>query len=737
MEIQFKKALSEISHSALSGDIEMSLNKLRQLCIDAGLKHVLDRVEKITDDFHAMCLFESNGGVDPNRLEIRDSIVCETLALAMECSRCLMMNDSTSTYFSTARTLSLRKPGSISDIVNKYKNELARLENDYESFSNPQRSLKAEQILTDIFNVIWTTHPLSKDDWKAIDTLMSAYFPSHARALAISAVGLGHMTYYDSNRLNWLLKKYLDFSEKEPALALRALVEALSSLIRYSRRPLNIKTKYILSAIKEIPFAQRDLASVTIELMRTATTKQVSEKINKGLIIDIERLSRHDKELRDKIANGQIDLESLVSDVNPEWEDEINKSSLGDNLKELAELQAEGADVFMASFSHMKQFPFFRDLANWFIPFYQSHSVVASDNPESDLISTILSKMPVLCDSDKYSLAYSFKALNSAQLDQLASTFKMQSEQMAEQFANALQPGSDQYRRNIINKYIQNQYRAATLFRGGKDITSILNIDDKHPDLLQIKYVGDMIMDNEIYETIAQFYFKNHFWNEAIAAFKELNERLSPDIRKLQQLGYALERTGQLSNALQVYEQAEMLGDSSDWVRRRIAFTQYSTGYFAKAAEYYKILSDGNPNDAKLAKISAQAYFDAEEYVKAENAYYKALYLIPDSTDIQRSLAWTQFLNGKADKAKATYERILETDPLDVDYLHLGLIEWFMGDIDKAKTLLLKSARLNKDGGNFIEDKINYYAPKLKEVGADMISLKDLMDFVHDKINNN
>ena len=41
-------------------------------------------------------------------------------------------------------------------------------------------------------------------------------------------------------------------------------------------------------------------------------------------------------------------------DLNPEWENWIDKSGITDKLREMGELQMEGADVYMSTFSQLK-----------------------------------------------------------------------------------------------------------------------------------------------------------------------------------------------------------------------------------------------------------------------------------------------------------------------------------------------------------------------------------------------
>ena len=64
------------------------------------------------------------------------------------------------------------------------------------------------------------------------------------------------------------------------------------------------------------------------------------------------------------------------NDKNPDWEEAIEKSGLGDKLREMNELQLEGADVYMSTFAGLKSYPFFREVHNWFYPFTKQQSDV-------------------------------------------------------------------------------------------------------------------------------------------------------------------------------------------------------------------------------------------------------------------------------------------------------------------------------------------------------------------------
>lgn len=56
---------------------------------------------------------------------------------------------------------------------------------------------------------------------------------------------------------------------------------------------------------------------------------------------------------------GFEENEEENDDKNPDWADAFEQSGLGDKLREMNELQLEGADVYMSTFAALKSYPFF------------------------------------------------------------------------------------------------------------------------------------------------------------------------------------------------------------------------------------------------------------------------------------------------------------------------------------------------------------------------------------------
>lgn len=86
--------------------------------------------------------------------------------------------------------------------------------------------------------------------------------------------------------------------------------------------------------------------------------------------------------LYNKINPTDIDPESGSPDPNPEWQELLEQSGIADKIKELNDLQMEGSDVFLSTFSGLKSFPFFQELGNWFRLFTSEHSAIQDIFPD-------------------------------------------------------------------------------------------------------------------------------------------------------------------------------------------------------------------------------------------------------------------------------------------------------------------------------------------------------------------
>ncbi len=131
---------------------------------------------------------------------------------------------------------------------------------------------------------------------------------------------------------------------------------------------------------------------------------------------------------------GIEENEEENNDKNPDWEEAIEKSGLGDKLREMNELQLEGADVYMSTFAGLKSYPFFREVHNWFYPFTKQqsdvHNMLESKTNEKNSLLDILLQSGFFSNSDKYSLFFTIQQLPKSQQDMMLS--QLNEQQMTE-----------------------------------------------------------------------------------------------------------------------------------------------------------------------------------------------------------------------------------------------------------------------------------------------------------------
>ena len=680
-------------------------------------------IDSLSQNYNYMLRYVASGADDPGQADVYDGMVADALLLVDRLTRQAFTLENPTLYYSSLRSQSVRPGESVTSLANSYVAELRRLDDDFDSISDPKRTLKAETLLSQLFTRIWTAYPLSAEDLGTIEAMFdpssSLYVPTHARALIVSAVTLGLLEFYDTRRFVFLFSTYI--GSDSATVRLRALVGALAAMFRYRQRPVPKDVANAFAAAREHDSWADDFTAAAVEFMRASETDKISEKMEKEVFPSLMKV---DPEIRQKLQSGDFDLESLSEGFNPEWEEKLSNSDVARGLKEITEIQADGGDVFMGSFSHMKQYPFFNDIANWFLPFYESHSAVVSVDTLDGSLGTLLSKMPILCDSDKFSTILSFDHIPDAQRQNLITALGAQSEQMRAAL-NEVQKASDlQQRRNIINKYIQNLYRFFKLFRRRNEFFPLF---DHTPALLEVKPLQAAFDDETRLSTIGEFYFRHKFWPQAAHIFGMIDKIAVPDARRAQQLGFALECSGRNEEAISHYEEAELLDGGSMWTLRHLAGALRREGKPERAAQYYKRLAEQLPDDPNVALNLGYTLSEAGKNAEAEAQFHKAAYLMPDSLRPLRGLAWTQFLNRKFEQSAATYQRIVSQGPTPDDYLNAGHLALAQGNVREA----VNYYRLyDSTSGTDLEKALKADAHFLTQAGVDTSRLKLLIEAI-------
>lgn len=635
--------------------------------------------------------FLMRGLPDPGRQAQVDDLKRSILDTADAMSRSMLAVDAPTLYFSMVRTASVTTARALADYASDYLRISQRLalaalaENP--SDASRELTLRAEALEKDMFNHLWISYPYSSADDDTLASLMAdPSVPAHAKGLLTGALTLGLLEWADERRLLRLMDLY---EHGQDAVSVRALCGLLLGLWRWRDRQLSPRLKTRLDALRDLPGWTSDVRMATMQFVRARDTERITRKFNDEILPDMMRLRPE----IDKLGSMPANPEELTPEGNPEWAEMLEKSGMADRLRELQDLQDEGGDVMMATFSRLKTFPFFHDVANWFLPFHDSHSSLAGvPAPLVGMLGTIGGPNP-FCDSDLYSLVLSMSQVPEEQRQMLQQQMSAYSDQMAQM--QAAGTGLSLTREALTSQYVRDIYRFYKLFRRKVEFNDPFASGLNLPAL---PVLADIFDDPDTLRLIGEFYFSRRYYADAYSIFERLDRLSAPDASLFQKMGYCRQALGDMQGALLYYEQSEMLNSRSRWTRSRLAHCHLTLGHWREALRYYRELADDKPDHVATLLHIYRCLFELGEYAEAMQVLFKAEYLEPGSRQVTRLLAWCTLMQADYTRCADYSKRVLSADPADIapeDYLVAGHLALLTGEPRESVGLYRRSVAVS------------------------------------------
>ena len=640
-----------------------------------------DRVSQLEESYRYMLQYLMQGVNDPDRDKVYNSLLCGAHATLDALVRHLLTRDSASLYFNTLRYIKVSKTSLRELIANRIRLSESNIIDRIESGDNNAPTDSGERLDRDIFNAIWVSLPLAEGDAELIrETILDETAPRDLAIVMLSATLLGLLEYFDENKIKLLLTVYENSDDMR--LSSIALASLLIALFKYRDRELPASVTARLQTLASLPGWKQDLRIAFIEMIRARDTERINRTMQDEILPGMMKIQ---PEILTDIRDGRINPEDLASiEANPAWEDMLKKNGVADKIKEMSELQQDGSDVFMSTFSHLKSFPFFNDASNWFVPFTtQRAELTSGSHKELTPIAELIESLPFLCDSDKYSFVLSLNMVPQAQRDLMLSQFKMQKEQHFEAMGSMMYQTANEQRRTEINNFLQNIYRFFKLFNRSSEFYDPFN---EGLNLLKVDTLREDLDDTETLRVVAEFYFKLGYWNDALDAFVRLDEMSIPEAAIFEKIGYCYQMLQQNDKAIEMYKQAEIFEPDNRWVLNQLAKACRAERNYSDAIGYYnrllKLYPDNPP--ASLTLNLGYCHLQVDEPEDAAKMFYNYQFNNPDSTQADRPLAWALFLLGKYDKSLALYEKIIAHQPTSDDYLNAGHVAFALSNLKEA-----------------------------------------------------
>ncbi len=621
------------------------------------------------------------GAIREKLLRIADKIQIET-----------EKKDSPLDWYSSMRLSDIRGKG-LDSILHECFVKEESLNSLYDLGVSPEdvsdKQNEVDQLLVDLFEFIRTRYHLSRSDKKNLEeALLNAEKNSVIPQLILSGLIVGSLFIYDEVKLELLVS--ISESPLSDRLSAIALVGIFLTFALFPERAACYGAlKDRITLWRDNPIMKNKLRLIAQTVIRTTDTDIVRKTMNDDVIPGIMKLGPDIVRRMRDVSTG-ADISELED--NPEWAEMLEHSGLRKKLEELNELQSEGADLMMAAFANLKNFPFFRNASNWFIPFNENHSALGGYRKKQlPDITIFFQRATMMADSDKYSFALAIDRIPVEQLKQMSAAVSQQFEQLQEE--NKSQAPSEKDSSLVVEsrQFIRNLYRFVKLFKNGKEIP-----DCFYPSisLSNLGLLWDVICETDLAEVTAAYYFSRRLYSEALPLFQFINNDM--DAHLLEQIGYCEENIGRKSAALSTYEKALLIKPDGKWLLKRLASLIASSEHpdFNRSAEIYAKLLEGDVNNEKLLLKASQMYYKAKDYETALKYLYKLTYLFPENIEAQRLLAWTSLQKEEYQKSRDQFNLLLLSGADPIDYLGSGLISLLTGDLKEGIAYYVEAARM-------------------------------------------
>lgn len=666
------------------------------------------RMEQLQTSYNYMLEYMRQGVNDPERWNVYRKLMADTWGIADQ-SRLLMLDTASSRYYHGVR----RTPRSEDLAAYDLKMILHILEsfNDDLAVSGLLSDEKMDEVLKRhedtlkfMFLQVWTNSAwTSKDEEDAQLMLTSEQLPADDLCLFVSAATLSLMECFDLRKVMWLLDAY-----RHPNVNInqRALVGILIIFHIYRSR-LSLYPEFVnrIDLMDEMPSFKDDVARIYRQMLLCQETEKIDKKMREEIIPEMLKNVSSMRNMR----FGLEENEEENDEVNPDWADAFEQSGLGDKLREMNELQLEGADVYMSTFAALKNYPFFREVPNWFYPFSKQHSGVLKvlkqqgGNDKNSLLDLIL-QTGFFSNSDKYSLFFTIQQLPKSQQNMMLSQLgEQQVAELTEKTNAETMQKFNERPGTVSNQYLHDLYRFFKLSVRKHEFRDIFK---EKLDLHNIPVLDNILYWAEVLFPIADFYLKKERWDEAIEVYEELEAIGAFDTdgaECYQKMGFALQKKKKYGEAIDAYLKADTLKPDNIWNNRHLATCYRLSHNYQAAITYYKKVEESTPEDSNIIFHIGSCLTEFGQYEEALNYFFKLDFIESNCVKAWRGIGWCSFIVLKYEQAMKYYERIIGQKPLAIDYMNAGHVAWVMGDVQKAATFYSKAINASGDRSRFME----------------------------------
>lgn len=646
-----------------------------------------EELNEIRNTYTMMLRFMVKGVNDPESPRLLNELLRRSYAVADRADRFLRFRrQHVDKYMRTCREEHLQMDR-ILMTLESYWREMEGLKGEREAkreYAEAELIEMHEKAVVDMFDSVWTSDVWKRSDYDNADKILqSDAVGSFDKAVLVSAVTMALLEMFDERKVMTLFDAYLN---ADVEVNQRAIVGLLLVLRKYDERIKHYpEIVSRLSLYAEGDAFVKNVFVVMMQLQFSKMTDKVSDKMRTDIIPTIMKSKNFKK---NGLGITEVDADFFKNGENPEWFSANNDDKASAKIREMADLQLEGADVYMGTFAYMKSYPFFNKMSHWFYPFTfdvpeMLDAKKLMEGKSSLVVKAMLGASP-FCNSDKYSFCLMMKTIGAAAEQMLAQQVENEAgENMESMLDDAMKRKLKQT--DVSRFYIYDLYRFFKAYPFKSEFADVFSA--KEPSFTpQVTDSFDfMLAHGEELLSLGEFFMRKSFYDEAMQIFLALapNE-VEEDAHLWQKIGFCQQKSGDSVGALRSYLTADNLQPNSKWTMKHLAAVAFETKNYGTAERYYDYLLEADGDNVKLLQMKVKCLFETKQYGDAVPLLYKIDYLSEKSVASQYMLALALLLNGDTDKAADTLESCRADNPNATDVVmllaHARLIQGRVAD---------------------------------------------------------
>ncbi|MBR5747869.1 MAG: tetratricopeptide repeat protein [Prevotella sp.] len=694
------RALDVVYDWLLKRNLSEALNAMEGYLASYSGPSDADRLYSIKADFHLMSDYWKRGFRDPQLPVLYDSLLHRLYVIYANAA--LSYSIKHSTYLTAVNDrLSLATHDwtvqVLKEALEAYVADGAMLALEPEHTQAEKKKAlhqRHHQLIADWFDRLWLSAIWRDSQASAMEEiLLSPTIDSNDQQVLTSAVMLATLNHFDIVKFKVLLTVYRQSTDT--AVRQRALVGWVLALQDDIFLSLYGEERKELEELLADKAVCQELVQLQHQIILCINAEKDNQTIQQEIMPDLLKNNGF-RVTRNGIE--EVEDHSLDDILHPDAE-ERRMEQVEESFLRMQEMQKQGSDIYFGGFSQMKRYDFFREICNWFVPFYPDHpgiADVASKLKNNAFMKSLMQAGP-FCHSDKYSFLLAFNQVINHIPKNLWEMMERGEASVSEVMPEDSQ--SDAYIRRI---YLQDLYRFFRLYPYRSEFSRPFE-DCQY--LFMAKKVFSRTHIEAYFNDMAAFLIKQKRLHEAGMVLENCGEARC-DFRHYMMCGYLLQHRyydfGPEKDALYCYQQALALEPENEKAQQGYARALFDQERYQEALEAYDKLLTIQPEKKHYLLNRAVCLTNLGRYADALKDLYRLNFESADDKNVNRVLAWTLTCDGKYEQAEKIYAQLLTGRSLPEDLLNNGYCLWLGGHVDEAADCFHRYLKETREPKTFI-----------------------------------